>query len=382
MSGSQNIYKYINEVHLEVTNCCNLICKYCYVKPKYKREIDESDYMNIQIVKDIIERIAQKTIASTIKIVFHGGEPLLLDKQWYERIFPDIKHICATFNKNAILSMQTNLTLLKDDMLNLLKKYNVIISTSIDGPEVVHNSYKALFRSTAENISKINRLGLLGGIITVFHFHNYNKVAEIIEILKNLRIKRFLINFAYSMGRGRNLPVLDSEKRFKVYKDLVDYTIKTQGKEIIEQTTFLRMHRFIKPPEKAELLSNLSCYTPFCHAGIRMLMFKPNGDIYPCGFSGGLGTNRHFKLGTIYAIEANYFKDKITDFHKKGEKYYSECQSCEAKIICFFGCPAAEYEDKIFKEEDCVATKRLLNYFLLKKDELKKLFKTQELTLL
>ncbi len=379
MSGSLNIYKNINEVHLEVTNCCNLACRYCYVDTKYKKRIEEADHMSIEILEDIIGEIAKKTHAQNIKIVFHGGEPLLVDSRWYEKAFPIIKNLCANFNKKAILSMQTNLTLLNNDMLDLIKEHTVIISTSIDGSEIVHNSYKGLFRKTAGNIAKINRLGLLGGIITVFHFHNYNKVSEIIAMLKDLRIKRFIVNFAYAMGRGRNIPVLNSEKRFKVYKDLIDYVIETRGRDIIEQTTFLRINRFNNPIGKTELLSNLSCYTPFCHAGIRMLMFKPNGDMYPCGFSGGLGTNEYFKLGNICDIDKNDFKEKIKNFHKKEEKYYGVCQTCKARIICFFGCTAAEYEDKIFKNEDCIATQQLFHYLASKKEDLKKLFAVQRL---
>lgn len=379
MNGFPNIYKNINEVHLEVTNSCNLGCKYCYVSTKHKQKIDDSDHMNIQIVKDIVERMAKNTIAANIKVVFHGGEPLLLNSQWYEKVLPKIEDICSLFNKNVTLSMQTNLTLLNNTMLNLIKKHKIIISTSIDGPQEVHDAYKNLFQKTSENLAKINRLGLLGGVITVFHFHNYDKVSEIIKTLKNLRIKRFLVNFAYTMGRGKKLPCLDADKRFKVYKDLIDYMIETKGKEIIEQTTLIKLKRFINPPNKSEWLRNLSCYTPFCHAGIRMLMFKSNGDVYPCGFSGGLGTNEYFKLGNIYNMDENCFRKKIIRFHKKNDEYLTECQSCEAKTICFFGCPGAEYEDNLFKNENCNANKQLFTYLCLKKDRLQKLFVLQGL---
>jgi uncharacterized protein len=377
MNGSPSIFRNINEVHLEVTNCCNLSCKYCYVKTIHKNKIDVSDHMSIKIVEDIINEIARDSTFHTVKIVFHGGEPLLVDSQWYEKVFPLIKNIFAKVNKKAILCIQTNLTLLSDAMLDLIKKYRVIISTSIDGPEDVHNTYRGLFRKTAENIKKINEIGLLGGVITVFHFHNYDKLDKIIATLKDLGIKRFIANFAYAMGRGRNLPILDSEKRLKVYKDLIDYTINTQGGDIIEYTTFLRIKRFNNPPDKMELLSDLSCYTPFCHAGIKMLMIKPNGDIYPCGFSGGLGTNEYFKLGNIYNLNKGDFKEKIIKFHQKGPDYYEKCQSCEARIICFFGCPAAEYEDKNFKKIECIATKNLFRYLIYRQRELNNLFKSR-----
>lgn len=378
MSTFPNIYKNIDEIHLEVTNCCNLACRYCYVNTRNKQKIENADYMDIQIANDIIKQVAENTVSPTIKIVFHGGEPLLLKSRWYGNIFPQLKKICSTFGKKAVLCMQTNLTLLDNAMLNLIKEHNIIISTSIDGPEEVHDSYKGLFKSTAENISKIKGIGLSVGVIVGFSFHNYDKVYEIITLFRDLEIKNFLANVVYSMGKWKNLPCLDSEKRFKVHKDLTDYIIKTRGKEIIEQHTVLRINRFFNPPQKDEWLRNLSCHTPFCHAGIRMLMFKPNGDIYPCGFSGGLGTNGYFKLGNIYHLDERQFKEKILDFHKKGKKYYTECQSCEAKIICFFGCPAAEYEDKIFRTEDCNTTKRLFKYFVLRKNELKDLFKMQE----
>lgn len=336
MSTFSNIYKNINEIHLEVTNCCNLACRYCYVNTKNKQKINDADHMDIQIAKDIVKRVAENTVASNIKVVFHGGEPLLLKSEWYENIFSYIRELCSTSNKKILICMQTNLTLLDDDIINLMKEHNVVVSTSIDGPEGIHNTYRSLFTSTIENISRIKEIGLSVGVIVGFGFHNFDKVNEVIAVLSELSIKRFLANVVYSMGRGKNLPCLDSERRFKVYKDLTDHILKTRGKEIIEEHTILRINRFVNPPTKNELLRDLSCSTPFCHAGIRMLMFKPNGDIYPCGFSGGLETNGYFRLGNIYQTDENYFKKKILDFHKKGSKYHTECQSCEANIICFF----------------------------------------------
>jgi uncharacterized protein len=74
-----------------------------------------------------------------IKIEFQGGEPLLnfpLVKQIVERA----TEINASEKRNLQFVIATNLALINSEILEFCQKYQIIISTSLDGPKDLHNA--------------------------------------------------------------------------------------------------------------------------------------------------------------------------------------------------------------------------------------------------
>src|SRR5438874_3776643 len=82
-------------------------------------------------------RIALAAPASTIKIEFQGGEPLLN--------FPLIQQIVeaarreAPDGKKLEFVIATNLALLSDEVLDFCRANSILLSTSLDGPGDLHN---------------------------------------------------------------------------------------------------------------------------------------------------------------------------------------------------------------------------------------------------
>lgn len=118
-----------------VTLRCEHSCPYCQVS---RRSLDHDRYDMSEETAMSALRIALQTPSRHIKIEFQGGEPLLN--------FPLIQHITRSAREAAVHAgksidfvIATNLALLDDDVLQFCKDNAVFLSTSLDGPEALHN---------------------------------------------------------------------------------------------------------------------------------------------------------------------------------------------------------------------------------------------------
>lgn len=116
---------------------CEHSCPYCQVS---RKNIDAN------MAFDMTEATASKALdvvfdcpSDTLKIEFQGGEPLLN--------FERLKQIVVQANeraKEAAKSIEyvvaTNLAVINDEMLEFFRENSVSISTSLDGPEDLHNA--------------------------------------------------------------------------------------------------------------------------------------------------------------------------------------------------------------------------------------------------
>ncbi|MET3440589.1 His-Xaa-Ser system radical SAM maturase HxsB [Variovorax paradoxus] len=117
-----------------VTLRCEHSCPYCQVS----RQSEDSDAFDMTIEQaDAAIDLALRSPSETIKIEFQGGEPLLN--------FPLVKHIVfeakrkAAGRKKLGFVIATNLAVVTDEILDFCREEDVQISTSLDGPEDLHN---------------------------------------------------------------------------------------------------------------------------------------------------------------------------------------------------------------------------------------------------
>lgn len=126
----------------KVTERCNLVCPYCYFffsEDQTHREHPAIVPMStvegmIRFIHDAIERHGVKTV----QIGFHGGEPLLLKKAYFEKV-------CTTLVEelgdqcDLRLSIQTNGVLIDREWVALFAKFGFSVGMSFDGDEEAHN---------------------------------------------------------------------------------------------------------------------------------------------------------------------------------------------------------------------------------------------------
>lgn len=107
-----NLADNINSVRVNVSNTCNLRCKYCYANHGNYGTSDR--LMSIEIA-DLVCKYIGKFIPNIKEVSFFGGEPLLN--------IDIIEYICERlYNRNIKFSMVTNLSILNDKIISTISK--------------------------------------------------------------------------------------------------------------------------------------------------------------------------------------------------------------------------------------------------------------------
>ena len=120
---------------LKVHSRCNLDCDYCYVyhhaDQNWKRQPRRMSEATLRRSAERIEEHAARHQLSSVQVVLHGGEPLLAGAAWLDAACTTLREVVTT--PTVHLSMQSNATLLDEDMLDVLLRHRVRVGLSLDG---------------------------------------------------------------------------------------------------------------------------------------------------------------------------------------------------------------------------------------------------------
>lgn len=165
-------------------------------------------FMSIEIITALAHRLKKHCTdnkTTNISFVFHGGEPLLLDKSYYEEVVPLVKNILEPVK--VYFQLQSNGTLLDYDWCRLFKKLDVQVGISVDGPEAFQNKYrvyhnnKGSFADVMRGI-KIRDEISIGGLISVINTDI--KPEDIYEFYLTINAKK--VNILLPDNHYDNLP--------------------------------------------------------------------------------------------------------------------------------------------------------------------------------
>ena len=183
---------------LNVSNLCNLKCKYCYASHgNYGRP---SSFMTKETVDFIIDDIKKRGFTSLYVVSLFGGEPTMN----FDVIDYIIKKFELEFDKIFKFELTTNGTFLNKDRLTFLRDHNVKIVVSIDGPEDITDYLRGVgSHEIAYNIIKLAKEIKYKDIessatFTKAHLemgYNYNDIVEYFRSLEiNSSISKVSIN--------------------------------------------------------------------------------------------------------------------------------------------------------------------------------------------
>lgn len=115
----------ISSAFLNVTQKCNLKCKYCFVCQQPKE-------ITYKVAEDAAKFLAKNAFKDnrTPSINFFGGEPML---RYKDIIKPLTEWIRDVYGDKFELSLTTNGTLLNEEVMEFFDKNNIGMLFSIDG---------------------------------------------------------------------------------------------------------------------------------------------------------------------------------------------------------------------------------------------------------
>lgn len=355
----------LKQLTFEVTDGCNLQCKYCaygefyndYDKRKNQKigllaALKLIDYLKVFWASNRNVSFNQNTYIS-----FYGGEPLL-NMPFIKSIVDYIEKL-KSVNRSFTFSMTTNAILLKRNIEFLVAKdFNLLIS--LDGSEY-NNSYrvdkadKSVFQKIVKNIDLIKSkypdyferkvdfnavLHNRNSVAEIYHFfkERYNKTPSIGE-LNNMGIREDKKDLFYATYRNSYESLHQSENYEKIERDMF---LNLESYQSL--TTFLHQYSGFVYRNYTDLLfgkSKKTIPTGTCVPFGKRIFVTVNGKILPCERIG-----QQFALGKItengVELDMEAIAKKYNAYYAKLDKYCKKCYAANTCKQCIFNLPDLE----------------------------------------
>lgn len=264
-----------------ITNKCNLSCEYCRFKNVTHFPSNESAFKIDEIIHKIKRRMS---IDDKVGIYFQGGEPLINRGEIYEFC----KTAAMELHKYDVeFFIQTNGTLINDEVIKLVRDYDIGLGVSLDGSQHLHDLNRHTKNGTGthdqivKNMRKLRCNGIKYGVFCVIS--NPNEMIKTYHyFIKNLQIKSFLFAPLEFEGNEDVSYVKEYLSAFvkyqmKILEMNIDSYMKT-GEKIKEQLTFRYLQRKIIPNSPIDPCGR----TPTCSASKDIISFERNGEVSRC----------------------------------------------------------------------------------------------------
>lgn len=132
--------KYLTRLSINITNTCNMKCDYCYAN--FGNYGDKNCLMSLDLLRETLDKFYQEYEEIGIIQLF-GGEPLINLKavefvgQYIENKFNNKEIIHKTQ-----IGIVTNGTIATKKAIELINKYDIKVTVSIDGPRNIQDEHR------------------------------------------------------------------------------------------------------------------------------------------------------------------------------------------------------------------------------------------------
>ena len=299
-------------LEFEITSRCNERCIHCYI-PNGKK--DAGFDMSFEKFKYILDQFASM---GGIHVTLSGGEALL------NKDIVKMLRYCR--KKDLMISLLTNLTYMRDDLVPILKEVNVsLVQVSLYSMDpAIHDTIttvKGSFAKTKAAIEKLHEADVPVQISCPLMKANKKGYDKVLKYAKSLRMSAqtdYIMMGESNFDTSNLANRLSLDETAKVIEDILEYDQDYQQEmEEIEPVSTIDMEEY----------KNM----PLCGAGINDLCVTVNGDIYPCS-------------GWQAYVVGNVFRNSLRDIWEKSpmleavrkvkRKDFPKCLSCAARDYC------------------------------------------------
>ena len=337
------------QVVFEVTDACNLRCRYCGYAGLYEGYDKREDKMlPFQYAKRIIDYLYtfwaseyDPDLQTPISFGFYGGEPLL-NFSLVQQIINYIREL-PNVGKTYRFNMTTNAMLL-DRYMDYLVENNFNITISLDGDESCQgfrvdargkNSFERVFRNVCLLRDKYPDF-FLSNVNFNSVLHSKNSVARIYDFIEREFGKKPRISPLTTSG-VREDKLQEFKKTYKNYYDDVHSSVNCEALQerlfiYNPETNMLMNYLFYKTgnvfPNYTSLFINSSnsyiIPTGTCTPFSKKLFVTVNGRILQCE-----RINQDFSLGQVDSDGVRLDFDKIANqYNEYIERFNTQCSVC------------------------------------------------------
>jgi radical SAM domain protein len=357
------MYKSVQSLVYVPNSYCNFGCKYCYLG---KLTDNKTDYSKADIeLKNILDSYDKYGILLK-DISFHGAEVTTLPLP----IFDKLCKVCYDYHKEHELpikfisgdygqiSIKTNLYRY-DKVADILNKYNVLVSCSIDLPFSHHREFRVLKDGTDTFDKVYNNLILLNkntngkfvmsctiGIKALEHIEEFIKDIEHLDSIGIDMCKCFYIMFIYDSAYSKVKTGMTDEEQGIFFDKLLEYFKGTKFEQAIYYSWFREFP--------------IGYCTNEANCGKNNYLVQKNGDVYPCHRGQAVP---ELKFGNILQ---DSFEDitktgtsSIANYDNNNLPLHNDCLECNWFHYCNMGCPISRRDINYNKSYTCTVQRKL-----------------------
>lgn len=347
---------------IKVTSACNLSCTYC------SEGLRQLENLNIGIYKSFVDgipKLLRHVGHKNVDIIWHGGEPLLIGKQWITEAIEYTNEVLSDFEISY--SIQTNATLIDEEWIQIFKEFDFSIGISLDGYKELHDQYRiakngqGTYETIITNIKSLKSQGIPASLLMVLNSTviDLDKLWNSLEDL-NLNLK---IQPVVPIGNAEN-QLVETNNIYNNYSTVLKYIFKkllTSHMDITVQPISNLLTTILTNNSIGECSYNGTCTR-------NIITLYPNGDV---GFCGRMtNENKSYIYGNILNHDIiSLYDSEVSEKIRNRQIYLQEndCKECAFWEFCHGGCTVdalSSNGDINSKYHYCEGYKELLYYFM------------------
>jgi len=349
---------YPSVIVVNITTGCNLRCKYCFADcGPFKGE-------------DMLESVMDATIDSMlsmpeVKVItfeFQGGEAST-NVSGMRMFIEKVEKVKSKYDKLVKYRTEINCISVTEDLISLIKEFNVSVGISLDGPKEMTDQTRVdingvgAFDRIEKGIKKLRDNGIyIDGAVCTVGQHNVHYPRQLMEYFNEvgMNFKPRPVNI---LGREKenNLTTKEGEwaKCFKeMHQMRNEVEVENFSIHIFEENVYTPIRDYI-------------CLRYPCGAARELVSVNPNGDVFPCdGFKG----EEKFVMGNVLneKIEDMLKKPEIIKLRNRTAETIEKCSKCLFKGMCCSCCYSAygKFGD-IYREDPHCSDRRQMYLYLM-----------------
>jgi uncharacterized protein len=176
---------------------CNLDCAYCFFLSKEMLYPGSRFRMADELLETYIRQLIEAHRAPHVTIAWQGGEPTLMGIDFFRRSIELVeKHRRPGMTVEH--TIQTNGTLIDDELAAFFREHDFLVGISIDGPREMHDAYRVdrggapTFDRVMRGLETLRRHRVEYNVLTTLHRANADHPVEVYRFLRDECGARFM----------------------------------------------------------------------------------------------------------------------------------------------------------------------------------------------
>jgi radical SAM protein with 4Fe4S-binding SPASM domain len=332
-------------VILKATTACNLGCAYCYGEYGGK---ESGEMLSVPTATAFARQLPSiLNEREVVEILWHGGEPTLVAPEVFAEIQQAFDDVLTPLGHSVSVSMQSNGFSISQQWRETIRRFDVGLGISMDGPVFLQDARRRTKRGTpsgaevAKTIRALLDERIYPSLLCVVSAEHVAHVGEITDWIEEMRLPvRF--NPLFASGRAQNAisPKMYFGFLRALFGELCERSIESSVQPL---KWMLEAVLYEKPPTECSFDGR---------CGEAFVSLFPSGDVGVCGRSNLVYGNITEK--TLAEMWAGTARKRLL---ARQEYLAGHCAGCAVRHRCHGGCQAIFGDAP--QEEYCEALREL-----------------------